>query len=476
MTLAPDRTRAPLRPQRLIQTRPIRHPDVHSPEFMNHRARWLVLMNILLPGSAQTLAGDRRLGRFGLVATLMAWALVIIAAAGVLMWRSAVISLLSHPAVLIGIQVLMIGYALLWLLLTLDTLRLARLHAVSGLHRVALPLVALLVVGLLGAGAAQAVSAIGAARGAIADIFFSSGPSLPASEGYYNVLLLGADLAEGRDSMRFDSISVASVNAETGAVTITGIPRDLGGFPFAEGPMRQLYPDRHSGHPDPDCGWGAGINQLRTEVEVCRDGEELYPNARALGSSPAIEATKDAAEGLLGIEIPYYVLIDMDGFVQLIDALGGVVIDVTERVPTHGDPAYQGQPVDQWALGWMDQGTQLMSGTTALWYATERYSSDDFARMQRQRKLQEAILAQFTPQNVLLRFNELAAAGSATVSTDLPRAKLPEFFDLMTKARALTVTRIELTPDNDISQESPDVAYIHQMIHSALHPPVTSPE
>ena len=78
---------------------------------------------------------------------------------------------------------------------------------------------------------------------------------------------------------------------------------------------------------------GSGINQLRTEVEVCRDGDELYPDAAAKGSEPGIEATKDAAEGALGIEIPYYVFLDMHGFAALIDSLGGVDITVEERLP-----------------------------------------------------------------------------------------------------------------------------------------------
>ncbi len=89
----------------------------------------------------------------------------------------------------------------------------------------------------------------GTARDTLGSIFGASGPSVPPSDGYYNILLLGADSGAGRDSMRFDSISVVSVNAETGAVTITGIPRDMPHLPFsAEGPMQDLYPDGHEGH------------------------------------------------------------------------------------------------------------------------------------------------------------------------------------------------------------------------------------
>ena len=95
--------------------------------------------------------------------------------------------------------------------------------------------------------------------------------------------------------------------------------------------------------------------------------------------------------------------------------------------------------------------------------------------MKRQRELQEAILAQFTPQTVLSRFNEVAAAGTALISTDLPQDKLPEFFDLMLKAKEQTVTSIELTPDFGVDEFEPDYAYIQEMIRQSLHPPTATP-
>ncbi len=66
--------------------------------------------------------------------------------------------------------------------------------------------------------------------------------------------------------------------------------------------------------------------------------------------------------------------------------------------------------------------------------------------MRRQRELQDALLKQFTPQNVLTHFNEIAAAGTSAVDTDLPQDKLPEFFDLMMKAKKQKLTTIDLTP------------------------------
>ena len=156
------------------------------------------------------------------------------------------------------VQGLLIAYAVLWIVLTFDTLRLVRLVKVRPVARV-------------GdrrrrgraARARRAARVYGAhvdghrRASTLGSIFGAGGPVVPPSDGYYNILLLGADSGEGRDSMRFDSISVVSVNADTGAVTITGIPRDMPSFPFAAGPDARPVPGRsHEGTPTPTCGWG----------------------------------------------------------------------------------------------------------------------------------------------------------------------------------------------------------------------------
>jgi LCP family protein required for cell wall assembly len=443
---------------------------------MGRRAWWLVAVNFLIPGSAQVLAGNRRLGRIGLGATLVMWVLAVVAVLLWVLWRGAFLAVVTNWFTLLVLQGLMLAFAVLWLVLTLDTLRLVRLVRLRPATRLATALVTIVLMVVASGGAVYAAGRVGIARGAIGDVFTQTGPAVAPVDGYYNILLLGADSGEGRDSMRYDSISVVSVNADTGAVTIFGIPRDMPGVPFAEGPMQELYPDGHSGHSDSSCGWGSGINQLRTEVEVCRDGDVLYPDAVAAGSEPGIEATKDAAEGVLGIEIPYYVFIDMDGFAALIDALGGVDLTVDERLPEGWGPAYEGQPAEDWAIGWIETGPQHMNGDTAQWYARSRYTTSDWDRMERQRQLQEAILEQFNPANVLTRFQEVAAAGTHLVQTDIPQSMLGYFVDLGIKSKEQPVTSFDLIPQNGIDDQEPDFAYIQELVQQMLHPPAPTTE
>ena len=466
----------------IVGEQPMRRPDTRSPQVMTRRAWWLLALNFLLPGSAQALAGSRRLGRVGLTATLLMWVVVVLAGVAALIWPPLLFTIGTNGFALLVIQLVLLAYAVLWVVLTIDTLRLIRLVNV---RRGSRPIVAALAILSLVVGSGGAVYAaqqlLAPAREAIASIFTNNAPPVPPSDGYYNFLLLGADSGLGRDSMRFDSISVVSVNADTGAVHITGIPRDLAYAPFADGPMHDRYPDGFEGHPSQTCGWGPGINQLMNAVEICQPdgGAEIYPDAAAQSSTPAIEATKDAAEGILGIQIPYYVFVDMKGFADIVDALGGVDITVQERLPKGGGPTYEGEPAEDWAIGWIEAGAQHMDGDTAQWYARSRYTTSDWDRMRRQRELQQAILAQANPANVLSRFQAVAAAGEDLVKTDIPDSMLGYLVQLGVKAKEQPVQTLELTPEGaGIDTDEPtadEYAHVRDLIQQALYPPSPTP-
>ncbi|GAA4198373.1 hypothetical protein GCM10022219_27710 [Microbacterium oryzae] len=471
---APPRARIS-KPSAVALTRPMRHPDPANAALMTRRGWWLVLLGWAIPGSAQVLAGSRRLGRFGLGATLTSWVVAVVAALAFLLWRDGFLTVLLNTYVLIGLAVLVVGYGVLWLILAIDTLRLVRLVRTTSPARFGIALLSIALMVLTGGSVAYAAPRLIAASSAFGSIFAASAPVVPPSDGYYNILLLGADSGDGRDSMRFDSISVVSIEATTGAVTITGIPRELGGAPFSEGsPMAALYPTGFEGHADAECGWDDWMNHIRQAAQICRDdqGAALYPDAAKHGSEPGVEATKDAAEGVTGLEIPYYAFIDMNGFAALVDALGGVDIEVAQRLPEGGGPAYEGQPAEDWASGWIEPGAQHMDGDTAQWYARSRYTTSDWDRMQRQRQLQEAILAQFTPENVVMRFQDVARAGTAIVETDIPQSLLPTFLDLAVQAKSQPMTSVELTPEGPVAvdQDDPDFDAIHAYLQGVLHP------
>ena len=443
--------------------RPIRHPDAGSGPLMSKRARWLVVLGFLLPGSAQLLAGSRRLGRFGLCATLLLLAGGVAALVGFLTVRVATLEFFTNSIVLLVIQLLLFAYAVLWVVLGFDTLRLTRIVKVQPGWRLPVAMLSIILTLVPAVGAAWAGTTVGAGRSLLGDIFRGA-PAVEPVDGRYNILLLGTDAGADREGMRPDSISLVSVDAETGQSIIVGLPRDLEGVPFSEtSPMAELHPNGFGVGPNAYGDWGGCevgrciLNGVYAEAELFYP--ELYPDAVANGSSPGLEATKDAVSGATGLEVQFYVLVNMDAFESLVDALGGVEIDVKQDLPIGGDEFGNG------VEGYVVAGKRKLTGYEAQWYARSRYGSTggDYDRMARQRELQAAILAQMNPSNVLLRFQEVAAAGTELVETDIPDSMLGRFVDLATKAREHTPVNVELVPPA-FDPEYPDFFTARQLV------------
>ncbi|MCU1425256.1 MAG: LytR family transcriptional regulator [Microbacteriaceae bacterium] len=438
---------------------PIRFPDTKSPATMTRRAWWLVCLNLFIPGSAQLLAGSRRLGRIGIVATLVAWAVALVAVLLSFVWRPALYSMVANMWGLTVIQIALVFYIALWIVLTVDTIRLAKLVRIRPKSRGFVAAFAVIALVLVGGVANYGVVVTGATRDAINRVF-ASGQAAEPIDGRYNILLLGGDAGPDRLGLRPDSISVVSIDADTGEATMIGIPRNLERAPFVEGsPLYEPFPDGY------DCGDECLLSYLYT---YGMDHPELYPSAPADGSNPGIEAMRDAVGGVLGLQLQYYVLIDMQGFSDLIDALGGVEIESTSRYPIGGGEDENGQPDDE-VEGWIEPGVQRMDGYTALWYARARHGTSDYDRMARQREVQTAILAQFSPSNVLGKFQAIAEAGSQVVTTDVPAVTLPYFVSLAEKTRRQPIGQLELIPDNGINVVRPDFDEIHDLVQAKLN-------
>ncbi|RGE23202.1 LCP family protein [Leucobacter sp. wl10] len=460
---------------RLDLERPLRHPDAESEPFMGKRARWLVVIGFVLPGSAQVLAGSRRLGRFGLIATFLLLAGGLAALLGLLLARVPTLSFFTDGIVLLVVQILLFAYAVLWLVLGFDTLRLTRLVRVQRGWRVPIAVISVLLTVLPSLGAAWAGTAVNAGRNLLGDLF-QGAPAVEPVDGRYNILLLGTDAGADREGMRPDSISLVSVDAETGQSVIVGLPRELQGAPFPEeSPMAAVFPQGYCDEVNNYeviegggyyCYTTGNLNSLVTEVEDSGSPSYagMYSDAVSRGSTPGIEATKDAVEGATGLQVQFYVLVNMDAFSSLIDALGGVTVDVKEPIPVGGqiDEATGELTGVEW---WIEPGRQGLDGYAAQWYARSRYGSvnGDYDRMARQRELQAAILAQMSPANVLAKFQDVAAAGTQLVETDIPQSMLGRFVDLAAKARAYDPVNVELVPPA-VDPAAPDYAVIQQLV------------
>ena len=458
---APSRQPAPRNPTAAgTLTDPVRYPAGAAAPVLTKRAFLLVLLTLLVPGSAQIVAGNRRLGRMALRVTLAVWVLATLAVVLLLVSRSTLINLFTNQfsslLLIIGLVALAIGWAALFL----NTLRLIRPVLLAPGVRPAV-VVALVLAMILSSGSlGYAAYLLNVSRDAIGNIF-SAGPTMEPSEGRYNFLMMGGDAGADRTGRRPDSLSVISVDAKTGQTAIISVPRNLQNAQFSEdSPMRTIYPDGY------DCGDECLINAINTEVT--NEHTDLYPGVE----DPGAQATLEAVSGTLGIKVQAYVLVDMDGFAKLIDAMGGIRIKAGGWVPISGETVDEANGIHGMPLGWIPAGENTLDGYHALWYGRSREFVDDYARIARQQCVQQAMLKQLDPATLLAKFEDIAKAGTKVVDSNVSASQLGSFVDLAMKAKGQESKRLTIgPPDFDASFSTvPDFDQIHQKVDALLGP------
>lgn len=445
-----------------LLTNPARFPEPASAPVRSKRAWILLVLTLFLPGSAQLVAGNKRLGRIALRCTFVVWALVIAAVVLVLVNREALLNLFTNPYSSLLIIVVIVAVAVGWAIMFLNTLKIIRPNLLApgmrGMVSIAMVVLMVLTTGTLGYGAFL----INSGRNAISSIF-QAGPDMKPVDGRYNFLLMGGDAGEDRTGRRPDSIMVVSVDAKTGQAATISIPRNFQNARFEpDSPLWGVYPDGYN------CGDNCIINFLYSDVT--NNHPDLYPGA----SDPGANAMMDAAGGILGLTIQGYVLIDMAGFSNLIDALGGVTVNVGGWVPISGDDV-NGTGDHLPPTGWIAPGVQKLDGYHALWFARSREWVLEYNRSQRQQCIQAAMLAQMDPATIFTKFSALADAGAKVVESDLPAGQLGSFVSLALKSKSHSLSRLTIGPpdfDKDFPTY-PDFDVIHQRVQTLLNPPAT---
>jgi len=129
---------------------------------------------------------------------------------------------------------------------------------------------------------------------------------------------------------------------------------------------------------------------------------------------------------LYDLDIKYFVEVNFQGFKQVVDAVGGVTINVQIPVSDDRFPGDNGQLMRLY----IPSGIQYMDGAEALRYARSRHSSTDFDRGQRQQRVLLSLRGQVDPQNIIPRLPDLIAAVKKTVRTDIPLSQMDELLGL----------------------------------------------
>ena len=225
-----------------------------------------------------------------------------------------------------------------------------------------------------------------------------------------NILLIGSDQRPHEGTYNTDTLIVVSIDPTTKQVAMFSLPRDSTGIPMPPGPLSRAYPN----------GYQLKINSFFTNV---RNRPDLVPGT---SKTRGYNGLKAVLGELYGLDIKYFVEVNFDGFKQVVDALGGVTINVQVPVTDESYPSDTGRL----SRVYIPAGIQHMTGAQALVYARSRHDSDDFDRGYRQQRVLTSLREQADIANLIPRISELLAAVKATVRTDIPQGELAKLAGL----------------------------------------------
>ncbi len=269
-----------------------------------------------------------------------------------------------------------------------------------------------------------------------------------------NIMLLGSDAGVGRTGTRTDTVILVSVEPDTGDAAMISIPRNLTEAPLPEG----------MGIWDCNC-----FPDIITHLWA---NGEWYPDAFPGPQAPSVNALKGALGLIFGVDIHYYAKVDLAGFVAMIDAVGGVTIDVPKRLVDESYPHEDGG-TEYIAFA---EGEQVLDGHQALAYGRIRRHSGDFARMHRQRCLLGALIEQTDIADLIAGYRELAAAVTDHVETDIPIEALVDFVELLSRVdmdrlATLRITRYNYGASGHAGYQLYDLEAIQRDAHTLMEDP-----
>ena len=240
------------------------------------------------------------------------------------------------------------------------------------------------------------------------------------------IMIMGVDEREG-DVGRSDTLMVATIDPVRNETSLLSIPRD-------------------------------------TRVAIPRNGYDKINAAYAYGGE---KLTQRTVEDFLGVRIDHYVIINTHAFQKIVDAIGGIDIDVEKRM-------YYEDPWDDDGGLIIDlrPGLQHMDGKTAVTYVRYRDEEGDIGRVKRQQKFMRACVDAVTTPAILPRLPAIISSVIDSVKTDLSVRQMLEFIGTLKESQAKGL-RTEMVPGrplyiDEVSYWIPDMAQLRRGMASAL--------
>jgi polyisoprenyl-teichoic acid--peptidoglycan teichoic acid transferase len=291
------------------------------------------------------------------------------------------------------------------------------------------------------------------ARSFLGDIFAGSDWSEPlyvppggGVPGVNTVLLLGSDGGPDRFGDRIDSIMLVSLHQASGRTALVSVPRNLTRLRFPPGtPMADRFPN----------GFGDLANAVYPYVQ---NNADMALGFDIEGLSPPAVAMAQSVGYSLDVRIDDYVFVDMYGFLEVVDALGGVTLDLASTVPLPPNIEGAKRPIPT-EIG---PGRVDLDGTLAIAYARTRYADSDYGRMQRQRELMAALASQTSTAEAIVRLPGVADAMDDMVRTSMARDDFARLVRALGSGSAV-VESVGLAPPL-IQPGNPDYAQISGIV------------
>lgn len=288
------------------------------------------------------------------------------------------------------------------------------------------------------------------------------------------ILLVGGDAGPGREGLRTDSMNVITIDMNTGAVAMFGLPRNLKLAPlpanlrtsFVEYEEQVIEYDTTDmdldGYPDYWEDEDGDGTPDEPEFESCECFPEMlnkvygkthewtsrYPHT----TDPGLAALRDIVSHMLDISIDYYFMVEMAGFVRTIDIIGGVDVLVQEPYHVTVSSPEDGQPK---ATINVEPGMNTLTGLEALAYTRWRIGSSDYDRMGRQRCVIKAAATQADTLTIARSFPDLLDVMETYVTTDIPVAFLPDLVRLAGEIDYDNIATVGLAPPTYSSGRTP---------------------
>lgn len=292
-----------------------------------------------------------------------------------------------------------------------------------------------------------------------------------------NVLLLGADSTADRDRLdpdagvRTDTVMLASIDTATGDMALIQLPRNMSTFGFPAGSsLAAAYPD----------GYWDGQSRENPEFElnsVYKNVPEAHSELFTGTDYPGADALKIAVEGITGLKPDYFVMLSIDGLTELINAMGGVSLNVNTRIPVGGNNDGKA------ATGWIEPGPDRhLNGYYAMWYARSRQNVTDSDRMARQGCVVKAVIEQADPQTILTRYEAIAQASTNAFVTDIPQDVAPAMVDLALRMKdgrrqrvLFAYPRTKYLDGSAFEPWNPDQAKMQQLVQQGVEKSTAQP-